>query len=32
LRLAAKRIRAMNEKLVDSEEKASFHDFWKAGE
>lgn len=32
LRLAAKRIRAMNAKLVDSEEKASFHDFWKAGE
>ena len=32
LRLSAKRIRAMNAKLVDSEEKASFHDFWKAGE
>lgn len=32
LRLAAKRIRSMNAKLVDSEEKASFHDFWKAGE
>ena len=32
LRLAAKRIRAMNAKLVDSEEKASFHDFWKASE
>ena len=30
LRLAAKRIRAMNAKLVESEEKASFHDFWKA--
>ncbi len=30
LRLAAKRIRAMNAKLVSSEEKASFHDFWKA--
>ncbi len=32
LRLAARRIRAMNAKLVDSEEKASFHDFWKANE
>lgn len=32
LRVAAKRIRAMNAKLVDSEEKASFHDFWKADE
>lgn len=32
LRVAAKRIRAMNAKLIDSEEKASFHDFWKAGE
>jgi len=32
LRVAAKRIRAMNVKLVDSEEKASFHDFWKADE
>ncbi|MEO8617099.1 MAG: cyclic nucleotide-binding domain-containing protein [Luteolibacter sp.] len=32
LRLAAKRIRTMNAKLVDSEEKASFHDFWKASE
>jgi len=32
LRLSAKRIRAMNAKLVDSEEKASFHDFWKASE
>jgi CRP/FNR family cyclic AMP-dependent transcriptional regulator len=32
LRLAAKRIRATNTKLVDSEEKASFHDFWKSGE
>ncbi|MEO5714031.1 MAG: cyclic nucleotide-binding domain-containing protein [Luteolibacter sp.] len=30
LRLSAKRIRAMNGKLVDSEEKAAFHDFWKA--
>ena len=29
LGIAAKRIRAMNEKLVDSEERASFHDFWK---
>ena len=29
LRLAAKRIRAMNAKLVDSEEKSAFHDFWK---
>lgn len=32
LRLAAKRIRTMNAKLVESEEKASFHDFWKANE
>lgn len=32
LRLAAKRIRAMNAKLIDSEEKASFHDFWKSNE
>lgn len=32
LRIAARRIRTMNEKLIDSEEKASFHDFWKAGE
>ncbi|MEO5914038.1 MAG: cyclic nucleotide-binding domain-containing protein [Luteolibacter sp.] len=32
LGLSAKRIRAMNAKLVDSETKASFHDFWKAGE
>ena len=32
LRLASKRIRAMNAKLVTSEEKASFHDFWKASE
>jgi len=32
LRLSARRIRAMNAKLVDSEEKASFHDFWKASE
>jgi hypothetical protein len=32
LRVAAKRIRAMNAKLVDSEERASFHDFWKTDE
>lgn len=32
LRLSARRIRAMNAKLVDSEEKSSFHDFWKASE
>ncbi len=32
LRLAAQRIRAMNAKLIDSEEKASFHDFWKVSE
>lgn len=32
LRLAAKRIRTMNAKLVDSEEKSSFHDFWKGNE
>lgn len=32
LRLAAKRIRAMNAKLVNSEAKSSFHDFWKSNE
>lgn len=32
LRISARRIRAMNAKLVDSEEKSSFHDFWKSGE
>ncbi len=32
LRIASKRIRAMNAKLVNSEEKASFHDFWKTSE
>ncbi len=32
LRLAGKRLRAMNEKLADSEKRADFHDFWKADE
>lgn len=32
LRLAASRLRAMNRKLAGSEEKAAFHEFWKAGE
>lgn len=32
LRLTASRLRAMNEKLASSEEKAAFHQFWKAGE
>ncbi|MBC8127932.1 MAG: Crp/Fnr family transcriptional regulator [Gloeobacteraceae cyanobacterium ES-bin-144] len=32
LRLAGKRIRAMNTKLAESEERAAFHDFWKSGE
>jgi CRP/FNR family cyclic AMP-dependent transcriptional regulator len=32
LRLAARRLRAMNEKLADSEKRAEFHDFWKADE
>lgn len=31
LRLTGKRIRAMNAKLADSEERAAFHEFWKAG-
>jgi CRP-like cAMP-binding protein len=31
LRITARRIRAMNAKLVDSESKFSVHDFWKAG-
>jgi CRP/FNR family cyclic AMP-dependent transcriptional regulator len=30
LRLAGKRIRAMNVKLADSEQKAAFHGFWQA--
>jgi CRP/FNR family transcriptional regulator, cyclic AMP receptor protein len=32
LRMSAARIRSMNAKLVDSEQKASFHDFWKVSE
>jgi CRP-like cAMP-binding protein len=32
MQLVARRLRAMNEKLADSEERAAFHDFWKAGE
>ncbi len=32
LRLASSRLRAMNDKLAGSEEKAAFHQFWKPGE
>ncbi len=32
MRLVARRLRAMNEKLADSEERAVFHDFWKSSE